>query len=718
MRRNGEGARKRAELEARVEAALEALDRGERGEREGMVKAKVVVIGGGTGLSTVLGSGEGGAGLARTFSQVHAVVCTTDDGGSTGELVRRLPMIGIGDFRKVMLSLMRDELLEKRYGAGRAGTAREVLRAVFSHRFGGKAPGAEAWTDPVSVLGEAGAGAPEAVKAALRGLTAGIPRKVREAMERPGHCFGNLLMTAAVFRAAGWETGQAPGAGALEAGLGEVADVLGVERGSVSAASAVPGTLVYEYANGVTAAGQTKAARTRRRCAVGKVRIAFAGAARAGAGLLKRLREADLIVYAPGSLYSSMLPVMLTPGVADAIRANRHAVKILGANLWIQEGETDMSFRERSRGFWVSELVEAYGRNVEGGTEGLVDAVLSASLDSVPGSVIQSYAMEDKHPIHLDRRRVEALGVLAVEARLFRADGPRGKSAMLHHDAARFAAAVREMYAVLAKGKPMGRGGTSGGGVASASTGGGTVRRAETTCGRMDACLRRLDAMRFEPEELRVAAEEFVQANPDVTADHLGGVSGVRAVKAEEWARSEEWDNIAGYFEPESGEILLHERVVGKEAAFRANFAIALGESLLGCYVGEKRWKKGEGMRTYEIEVRGERERGGLFGDEEMRRYLRLAKMRPAGGGTRCWRRTVSVGEGFLPSGILFGLMYAWYLDNRYAPTLSLEMEMLQWPPSQLLPHQARERARYRELVAFLRERVFTGFAAVDKGKK
>ena len=71
----------------------------------------------------------------------------------------------------------------------------------------------------------------------------------------------------------------------------------------------------------------------------------------------------------------------------------------------------------------------------------------------------------------------------------------------------------------------------------------------------------------------------------------------------------------------------------------------------------------------------------------------------------------MSVGEGFLPSGILFGLLYAWYLDNRYAPMLSLEMEMLQWPPSQLLPHQTRQRARYRELVEFLRERVFTGFA-------
>ena len=244
------------------------------------------------------------------------------------------------------------------------------------------------------------------------------------------------------------------------------------------------------------------------------------------------------------------------------------------------------------------------------------------------------------------------------------------------------------------------------------------MERAETPSGRMEACLRKLDAMHFEPEGLRAAAEEFVWANPDVTAEHLGVATGVRAVKAADWARSEEWDNIAGYYEPKTGEILLHERVVGKEGPFRANFAIALGESLLGRYIAEKRWTEGEGTRTYEIELRAAPDLGGLLGEEDLRRYLRLAKMRPAGGGGRCWRRIVSTGEGFLPSGILFGLMYAWYLDNRYAPTLSLEMEMLQWPPSQLLPHQARERARYRELVSFLRERVFTGFAGTTMGKK
>ena len=138
---------------------------------------------------------------------------------------------------------------------------------------------------------------------------------------------------------------------------------------------------------------QARAARARRGCAVRRVQIACAGGGQGNPRLISRLKKADLIIYAPGSLYSSMLPVLLTPGVAEAIRANRRAIKILGANLWIQEGETDMSFREARRGFWVSELIEAYKRNVPGGAEGLFDVALATSLDPLPGGIIRSYAL-------------------------------------------------------------------------------------------------------------------------------------------------------------------------------------------------------------------------------------------------------------------------------------------------------------------------------------
>ena len=60
---------------------------------------KVVIFGGGTGLSTVLGGnsrlddwpGNPFVGLKQEFPFMDIVVCTTDDGGSTGLLLQQLP---------------------------------------------------------------------------------------------------------------------------------------------------------------------------------------------------------------------------------------------------------------------------------------------------------------------------------------------------------------------------------------------------------------------------------------------------------------------------------------------------------------------------------------------------------------------------------------------------------------------------------------------------
>jgi 2-phospho-L-lactate transferase/gluconeogenesis factor (CofD/UPF0052 family) len=49
--------------------------------------------------------------------------------------------------------------------------------------------------------------------------------------------------------------------------------------------------------------------------------------------LLGCIREADLIVYAPGTQHSSLFPSYLTPGVGDAIAGNLHAAKLLITNL-------------------------------------------------------------------------------------------------------------------------------------------------------------------------------------------------------------------------------------------------------------------------------------------------------------------------------------------------------------------------------------------------
>src|SRR5688572_14925775 len=66
---------------------------------------KVVVIGGGTGLPSVL------RGLKRSTSNITAIVTVADDGGSSGRLRRELGVLPPGDLRNNLAALADDEAL-------------------------------------------------------------------------------------------------------------------------------------------------------------------------------------------------------------------------------------------------------------------------------------------------------------------------------------------------------------------------------------------------------------------------------------------------------------------------------------------------------------------------------------------------------------------------------------------------------------------------------
>jgi uncharacterized cofD-like protein len=138
---------------------------------------------------------------------------------------------------------------------------------------------------------------------------------------------------------------------------------------------------------------------------------------------LDALREADLIVLGPGSLFTSIIPNLLVPGVTDAIRASR-AVTVFLCSLADKQGET--------WGLNSAELVEAL---LEHGMEGLLDVVVvhrPAEGAAPPGSATASFAAvtpdmlpvrEKGRPAPSVRRvlidpalvrRIEALGPLLV----------------------------------------------------------------------------------------------------------------------------------------------------------------------------------------------------------------------------------------------------------------------------------------------------------------
>jgi uncharacterized cofD-like protein len=76
---------------------------------------KIVVIGGGTGLSTML------RGIKNHTANVTAIVTVADDGGSSGRLRRELGVLPPGDFRNCIVAL---------------AEAEPVMSRLFQYRFG------------------------------------------------------------------------------------------------------------------------------------------------------------------------------------------------------------------------------------------------------------------------------------------------------------------------------------------------------------------------------------------------------------------------------------------------------------------------------------------------------------------------------------------------------------------------------------------------------
>jgi uncharacterized cofD-like protein len=139
------------------------------------------------------------------------------------------------------------------------------------------------------------------------------------------------------------------------------------------------------------------------------------------------LGEADLILLGPGSLYTSILPNLLIPGIRQALAKSRARV-VLPLNLMTQPGETD-----RMMGI---DHLNALARHAG---DGIIDAVL-VNATAIPTSLIAHYAETGSEPVAVDRGALEALGVDVHEADLLAADGD-----LIRHDSGKLAAAVLEM---------------------------------------------------------------------------------------------------------------------------------------------------------------------------------------------------------------------------------------------------------------------------------
>ena len=686
-------------------------------------ETKVVILGGGTGLSTVVGGNAQRndwarmpfVGLKEEFSRLKVIVCTTDDGGSTGHLLKTLPMIAVGDLRKSCVSLILSENLQRTYRINREESYNLVqsIQRIFNYRFPEKSEDERWLSDPSLTLPTQQRKAiPRKLSKALRTLGAYVAAGGKgPAIDPSGHCLGNLLLTAAIFQAAGGRVDRPPRMLEIHKGLDVVARLIGVTPGCLFPATATPGQLQFRYANGVEVFGQSKSASARRNFPVDWLTAEFSGTPVVSETMRQSLREADLIILAPGSLYTSIIPVLQIKTIAEAIRANRKALKVLGANFWIQEGETDISHRKKGQEFCVSELMEAYDRNVPGGARGLFQLVLSANLEHMPGNILRNYALEGKRPIHLDRARVTAMGFQPVEATLFSPDQLK-QAHVIQHDAGKFALALRSiLYAHKALNWidmnqeciPTRR----------------SVRpqretpRSPLLCRYLSSVEIALSDKIFHPPLLKKTLLDLAWDNRNILPEHLNYFRAAQIISAKEWHRSTDWDNVLGFYDPDDHHLKLHEHLLDRPVRLREDLLIALGESLLGRYIESRKWIKNRnmkypGVRCYEIRLRPADRRACYLSPAQLHTYLKLARMIPDPRDPGCYRMLMNNNEGFLPSGLLFGLMYAWYLNNAYGGIMEYEMSLLRWSPRSLLPHQAKERIRRQALVNFFRSEVFS----------
>jgi len=667
-------------------------------------KVRVVVFGGGTGLSNLVGGDSRIPlwpdapfhGLKEIFPQTTAVVCVTDDGGSSGELLKDLPLIALGDLRHVLLSSIRRERLQQQYGLDERealATCRK-LHSLFNLRFDFPPASSAELTAAAGVdLGELPDGMGQGL-ADLLDLLFSEPR-LRPQLNRP-HCLGNLLLAAAIL--------------AQEdelAGIARLAGLIGAGPEAVLPCTTTPARLKVLYGNGVLVSGEYKSSQARRGYPVDRVFVEFAARPQAPAQVLEAIAGADVIVFAPGSLFTSIVPILQVPGIARAIRANRRALKLLVANLWAQAGETDMTNGDQRQCFHVSDLLAAYHRNIPGGVEGLFEEILVLGLGDIPGSILQSYALENKVPIYLDRDKVREMGFSPIEARLFAQDDIEQRR-VIQHDPASMAAALRVMWAIRD------------------SFNGGKSKRIEGPVAGQEVLLdpsgqpasAKFSAIRLRLLNLAIADElqeplsEIFWRHGDIPLAHLDQVDGVVLLDREEWSRAQEWDTILSFYDPKDRLIKIRHDIFGQADQFEVGFLIALGQALLGNYAAEKLRLPVErdGLllgHEFRLVLRPEAERSCFFSPGELAGFLDLVRMRQAPADPLLYTRLVNGDEGFTPPGLLFGLTYAWYLDNRHVGHIEYKMSIAHLASCDLIPEQKRMAGRRQALIDFFRTVVF-----------
>ena len=231
-----------------------------------------------------------------------------------------------------------------------------------------------------------------------------------------GHNFGNLFILA-----------MTKVTGDFERAISESSKVLAI-RGRVVPSTLESIRLICVMKDGSTVNGETNIVSSGKK--IHKVSLSVENIAAANSAL-EALNEADIIILGPGSLYTSILPNLLIPGIRDAVKKSS-ALKVYICNIMTQKGET--------RGYTVKDHVAALTAHAG---KGMVDYVIMNS-QPIPAQILERYHEEHSGPVVIDpdiQDYLQGVGVKGIAE-----DVMLVNDMMVRHDADKITRMLAKLY--------------------------------------------------------------------------------------------------------------------------------------------------------------------------------------------------------------------------------------------------------------------------------
>lgn len=205
--------------------------------------------------------------------------------------------------------------------------------------------------------------------------------------ELAGHNFGNLFITVMTRLT-----------GDFEKAIKETSKVLAL-RGQVIPSTLNNVKLVAKHKDGTITEGEEKIPKAHK--PIEKVYL-DPGNSEATPEALKAIKEADIIVLGPGSLYTSIVPNLLIKQITDVLASSK-AIKVYVCNVMTQPGETD--------GYSACDHIKAL---IQHSHPRIFDYCV-VNVGKIAVSLLKRYEQDNAFPVINDRRNIENMGYRVIE---------------------------------------------------------------------------------------------------------------------------------------------------------------------------------------------------------------------------------------------------------------------------------------------------------------